>query len=95
MPRFEWDDAKNRSNYQKHGVRFEEAAEIFEGPRLTRIDDRFVDECREISFGLLGGVVVLVVAHTDREGVIRIISARKATAKERRLFDAYLQGALE
>jgi uncharacterized protein len=93
MP-FEWDDEKNKANFRKHGIRFEEAAQIFAGPILTRIDAREIAELREISFGLIGPVVVLAVVHTDREGVTRIISARKATKQESRLFHAYLKEAL-
>ncbi|MEL6170397.1 MAG: BrnT family toxin [Pseudomonadota bacterium] len=93
--RFEWDDQKSAENLKKHGIAFDEAQEIFKGPVFTRIDDRFAyDETREISLGILGEMIVLSVAHTDREGTIRIISARKATKAERRLFYAYLEKAL-
>lgn len=92
--RFEWDDAKNAENRRKHGFGFEEAAEIFKGPTLTDTDDRPYAETREISFGFLGTGVVAAVAHTDREGTIRIISARKATERERNHFHVYLQRAL-
>jgi uncharacterized DUF497 family protein len=56
--------------------------------------DHSTDEAREKSFGLVGGVVVACVVHTDRHGKIRIISARKATANERKHFDAYLKKSL-
>jgi len=92
--RFEWDDAKNAENRRKHGIGFGDAAEIFNGPVMTRADDRRYGEMREISFGFLGTGVVAAVAHTDRDGVIRIISARKATERERNLFYAYLERAL-
>ena len=94
MHHFEWDDTKNVANWHKHGIGFEEAAEIFDGPVLTRIDDRANGEMREISFGFLGSGIVAVVVHTDRDGVIRIISARKATGQERIRFRAYLEKAL-
>jgi uncharacterized DUF497 family protein len=93
MKGFEWDPAKNASNLQKHGLSFEEAAEIFEGPVLSG-PDYSTNEPREKSFGLLGGVVVVCVIHTDRGGKIRIISARKAIANERKQFNAYLKKAL-
>jgi uncharacterized DUF497 family protein len=93
MDRFEWDPAKNIANMRKHGLSFEEAASIFDGPVLTGSDDS-TDEVREKSFGLVGGVVVACVIHTERIGVIRIISARKATANERKLFDAHLKKTL-
>lgn len=93
MGSFEWDDNKNATNRQKHGISFEEAATIFEGPILTKLDDRHPSERREISFGRLGGVVVVCVVHTLRGAKTRIISARKANRAERRLFDEYLQKA--
>lgn len=91
---FEWDDDKDDANFRKQGIRFAEAARIFDGPILSRVDERETGELREISFGLLGGIVVLAVVHTDREGVTRIISARKATHRESALFHAYLKKAL-
>jgi len=93
MSEFEWDPNKNASNLQKHGLSFEEAASIFNGPVLSA-PDYSSNEPREKSFGLLGGVIVVCVVHTDRSGKIRIISARKATAQERKLFNAYLKKAL-
>ena len=94
MPEFEWDDAKNAANRRKHGIGFEEAAEIFFGPILSRVDEHSSHEVREISFGLLGNVVVVCVVHAERDGRIRIISARKATRRERKLFYAYLEKTL-
>jgi len=94
-PEFEWDDDKNAANLTKHGISFEEAAEIFENPVYTKVDDRFdYGEAREISVGILGEAIVISVVHTDREGRTRMISARKATRKERRLYYAYLEKAL-
>ncbi len=93
MEGFEWDAAKDAANRRKHGLSFEEAASIFAGPVLTG-PDPYQGEEREKSFGLLGGAVVICVVHTDRGDQIRIISARRATANERRLFDAYFKRAL-
>jgi uncharacterized DUF497 family protein len=90
MSGFEWDDGKNATNRAKHGISFEEAATIWEGPVVTGQDERHHSEVREISFGLVGLTVVCVV-HTERNGKTRIISARKATRSERKEFDAYLQ----
>ena len=88
---FEWDKSKNRQNKQKHGISFKEAQEIFNGIVFTAIDDRFdYGEIREISIGVIGGVVIITVAHTERQGKIRLISARKATPKERRQYNEYL-----
>ncbi len=86
---FEWDEAKNAANIAKHGVSFEDAVRIFERETLTFPDDRFdYGEQRSISIGLVRSLAVIVVAHVDREEVVRIISARPATRKERRLYDA-------
>jgi uncharacterized protein len=88
---FEWDEAKNESNRRKHGVGFDEARLIFDGPTLTRIDSREnYGEVREISVGAIQGIVVLVVTHTDRQGRTRLISARHATRQERKLYYGYL-----
>jgi uncharacterized protein len=58
---------------------------------FTSIDDRFdYGEIREISIGAMGGIVIVTVAHTEREGKIRLVSARKATPKERRQYNEYL-----
>lgn len=88
---FEWDENKNQQNFKKHGIRFEEAIEIFNGIVFTALDERFdYDEDREISIGTIQGIVIVTVAHTERNGNIRIISARKATPKERRTYYDYL-----
>jgi uncharacterized protein len=88
---FEWDDAKERSNIGKHGVGFESAKRIFEGPVLTLIDDRKqYGEIRMRSIGKVDGVVVLAVIHTERSGKIRIISARPADRIERKNYEEAL-----
>jgi len=88
---FEWDENKNRQNIQKHGISFEEATEIFYDIVFTSIDDRYdYDEIREISIGAIQGVVIITVAHTDRNDKIRLITARKSTPKERRTYYEYL-----
>jgi uncharacterized DUF497 family protein len=94
--RFEWDGAKNLSNRRKHGVSFEEASFVFRDPLYVSVQDRVEDgELRWQTFGLVEGRVLLTVAHTVREEreyatsveVIRIISARRATRKERRRYE--------
>ena len=84
MPaRFEWDEEKDRANRTKHGVSFEEAKAIFDGPVFTAPDERQdYGEERFISTGELGALVVVVVVHTSRSGRIRLISARKANRGE-------------
>ena len=85
---FEWDPARNASNRRKHGISFEETMEIVDGPVLSREDDDIHGERRERSYGLMQSVVVVCVVHTDRSTARRIISARKATSKEREEFHA-------
>ena len=93
---FEWDADKDRANRAKHGVNFEEVLSIFDGPALTKIDDRRdYGEVRQITTGMLSPDIVLVVAHTDRGGKIRLISARKANRQERQAFYDYLSKASE
>ncbi len=87
---FEWDEEKNKANVTKHGIAFEEAALIFRGITLTEMDVRQdYGEMREISIGSLPQQVVMVVIHTDRSGVTRIISARSANRAERRKYNDY------
>ena len=92
---FEWDADKDSSNLKKHGISFAEAVSIFQADVLTAEDPGSYGELRETSYGYLGGdvsgSVVICVVHTDRGGSTRIISARKATSHERKLFDGYLR----
>lgn len=85
---FEWDEAKAEINRRKHGVSFDLAAEVFDDPYAVAEQDRIVDgEPRWRSIGMAAGIAVLVVGHTVRgqseDEIIRIITARKATRKER------------
>jgi uncharacterized DUF497 family protein len=95
--RFEWDENKNRSNQIKHGLSFEEAIQVFRDPLHLTVSDRLIDgEQRWHTFGLSGGLLLLMISHTireeDAEGsyveVIRVISARRATPRERNLYEA-------
>jgi uncharacterized DUF497 family protein len=80
-----WDAGKNVANQIKHGISFEEACLIFEGDVLTGVDSRRdYGETRRISIGAIQGLIVITVVHTDRDGVIRIISARLANRKKGR-----------
>lgn len=91
--RREWDEARDRANQSKHGISFDTACLVFDDPLHLSIRDRHAGaEERWRTLGLAGGAVVLVVAHTWREDAggeetIRIISARKATAHERRHYE--------
>ncbi len=93
--KFEWDEKKNRLNQQKHGLSFDEAQEIFEGPVLTWAENRQeYGEIREISIDAIEEVLVVVVIHTKREERVRIISARRAKQTERRKYYAYIEKTL-
>ena len=89
---FEWDPDKDAWNYVKHGIRFETAAMVFDDPYHVSQLDRVVDgEERWKTMGLIGGLVIVIVAHTYREQngeeTVRIISARKATKRERKHYE--------
>lgn len=88
---FEWDKSKNQLNQKKHGISFDEAKEIFFGTVFTSVSEKIdYGEIREISIGKIQSVLIVAVVHTDRNGKVRIISARKATPKERRKYNEYL-----
>jgi uncharacterized DUF497 family protein len=87
---FEWDENKARANEKKHGVSFEEARTAFfdERARVIEDPDHSEEEERFILLGLSSTLRLLVVCHCYRsqENVIRIISARKATARESKFY---------
>lgn len=95
--RFEWDETKNLSNQRKHdGVSFLDACRVFRDPLHVSVQDRIEGgEQRWQTVGAVEGFVILVVAHTvteqDADGgsveIIRIISARRATPRERRRYE--------
>jgi len=88
--RFSWDFEKNLSNIEKHGVSFKEAATVFLDPNATLLDDidHADDEDRFNVIGLSESLRLLTVCHCylDGDAAIRIISARRATRSETRLF---------
>lgn len=86
---FTWDPKKAAANLRKHGVSFEEALTVFSDP-LARIHDDPVHsarESREIIVGHSTNGRVLLVSFTERSGVIRLISARRATRQERKDYE--------
>lgn len=82
---FEWDFEKAKSNLLKHGVSFEESATAFGDVDSLTINDptHSVSEIRKILLGMSSEKKLLVVVFTERKGNIRIISARKASRKEK------------
>ena len=87
--KFEWDRRKAASNFKKHGVTFEEAATAFGDPLSVTIHDpnHSNDEDRFLLLGETRGKKLVIVAHTDRNDTIRIISARPATGGERENYE--------
>jgi len=85
-PEFEWDEDKAAANLAKHDVPFEEVASVFADPVATIFDDEAhsIDEHREIIIGYSAAGRLLIVCFTERPPAVRIISARKATKRERK-----------
>jgi uncharacterized protein len=85
-----WDEAKSRSNYAKHGLSFEDAEQVFEGPCVTFEDDRFdYGEQRLITMGMLAGRFVVIAHAPDGEGT-RLISMRKGNRREKKIYQERL-----
>lgn len=91
--KFEWDEQKNQINIEKHGISFDDAKAIFDDVRITAVDTRqSYGEIRNISLGTVHGRICVVV-YTERNGVTRIISARKANQRERRRYHEFIKRA--
>ena len=93
--RIEWDPAKSERNKTKHGIAFERAQQVFDDPCCVTFPERVVDgEERWHAIGLIADIVIIVVVHTygeeesggTAEEAIRIISARRATRREREIY---------
>lgn len=87
--KFEWDQAKAASNRKKHGVDFADAVGVFEDELAITIEDQDAEgERRYITIGMDFTLKILVVVYASRVAdVVRIISARKATKKERQSYE--------
>ena len=90
---FEWDLRKARSNVAKHGVAFEEASTIFGDPLSLTIPDpeHSLSEERHITLGRAFNDKLLIVVHADRGNNIRIISARRASRRERKSYEENIE----
>jgi uncharacterized DUF497 family protein len=88
-PNFEWDSEKAKKNIRRHDVSFDEASSVFDDPMfITVIDEEHSsDEERYITIGISNKNRLLLVAHTERDDHIRIISARKATRNEEKFYE--------
>jgi uncharacterized protein len=87
---FEWDPEKAHRSLAKHGVSFDEAASVFGDPLAVTIDDpdHSREERRFLTTGVAKSQRLVVVAHTDRNEGVRIISAREATGGERKHYES-------
>jgi uncharacterized DUF497 family protein len=87
--RFEWDNEKEKSNLEKHGIDFNIAALVFGDANRIETYDKIhsIDEDRYITIGAINGVaIVVIVVYTERKETIRIISARLATQREKEAY---------
>lgn len=86
--KFEWDENKRQANVRKHDVDFEDAMEAFHGPMQIRLDQRYdYGEERWFGVGAWKGAPLFIVFTEPEEGVVRLISARKADKDERKKFE--------
>ena len=98
--KFEWDEAKNKSNLEKHGLDYQDAIKLFLGidPFLVALDSPKVHEHGEDRWkgiGVLRGAIVVVVVFAERgEDTIRIISLRKANRSERAAYEKKVKNRL-
>jgi uncharacterized DUF497 family protein len=88
---FEWDDEKAKINFDKHGVNFDEGATIFNDPFVLMMPDpdHSISEERYISLGMSVQGRLLIVSYTERGNRNRLISCRKATNVERKIYEKY------
>jgi uncharacterized DUF497 family protein len=96
--RFEWDPAKNDANQRKHGLRFEDARPIFiwEAERLDERDgDHWANEERFISIGPIAAGFITVVWAEPADDLVRLISVRQSTKRERERYRRYKSGSYE
>ena len=91
---FTWDEAKARINRRKHGISFETAVRVFDDANAVSYPDRITEgEYRWHTVGMAGGIAPVLVVHTveehNGEEEVRIISARRASPRERALYNAH------
>lgn len=86
---FEWDHEKAKANLRKYKISFEEASTVFGDVRSITVHDPAYahDEDRFVDIGLSGKLRILVVVYTERNGKVRVISARLATLKEQKVYE--------
>lgn len=92
---FEWDENKNNANIRNHGIDFNDVIEIFSGPMIVNLDDRFdYGEDRLFGIGFMNNVIAIVVFIEKKADVIRIISARRANKNECQQFKKEIKNRL-
>ncbi len=86
---YEWDEAKATGNLEKHGVSFEEASSVFADPLYIDFYDpeHSAEEHRYLIIGTSESGRVLIVSYTERDNVVRLISARELTSAERKAYE--------
>ena len=86
---FEWDPRKATKNLRKHRVSFSEAATVLSDPLSITVPDphHSIDERRYLTVGMSDRLRALIVAHTERDNRVRIISARQLTSDEREAYE--------
>lgn len=90
--RFEWDEAKNTANIKKHGIDFEDAKDIFKHPILISEDTKNnYGEERWVGLGWIKSLLGVVIYVERCDDIIRIISARKATKRERKYYEQSIE----
>jgi uncharacterized protein len=91
--RYTWNETKNRRNLKVHGVEFEDAVRVFEGPTLERVDDRYdYGEERMYAIGVVNGLEITVIYADVDAGERRIISAWRSEPHERRAYWKSVKG---
>ena len=92
MP-YSWREGKSHINLKRHGIAFEDAVRIFEGPTVEQVDDRFdYGEIRVYAIGLVNGVEITVIYTDEDNGKRHIISAWRAEPHERRYYWKNIKG---
>lgn len=86
---FDWDEDKAAANVKKHGISFEEAKTVFGDPFSVTIDDpaHSANEYRFVDIGTSPSGMILTVAYAERGQKVRLISCRKATKAERKIYE--------
>jgi uncharacterized DUF497 family protein len=86
MKYFEWDENKREANIQKHGIDFIDAIKVFADTHRIELESERAGEKRSQTIGMIEGIIIVLVVYTHRSQKKRIISARRASKKERAVY---------